>query len=95
MTAADAGRLSLSDEDQLAWAAQQGRVVYSFNVGDFHYLHSTFLAEERSHSGIILASQQRYSIREQLRGLSKLISGKSAEEMTNQLIFLSGYIRNG
>jgi hypothetical protein len=94
MTVADADRLSFSDEDQLIWAAQQARVIYSFNMGDFHQLHSVFLAEAKSHSGIILAPQQRYSIREQLRGLLKLMAEKSAEDMINQLIFLSAYIRN-
>ena len=93
MTVADADRLSFSDEDQLTWAAQQMRVIYSFNMGDFHRLHSIFLAEAKSHSGIILAPQQRYSIREQLRGLLKLMVEKSAEDMINQLVFLSAYVR--
>ncbi|WP_289500598.1 DUF5615 family PIN-like protein [Gloeocapsopsis sp. IPPAS B-1203] len=60
MTVADADRLSYSDENQLIWAAKQVRVIYSFNMGDFHQLHSVFLAEAKSHSGIILAPQQRY-----------------------------------
>ncbi|MGI8934912.1 MAG: DUF5615 family PIN-like protein [Phormidesmis sp.] len=94
MTVADADRLSFSDKDQLIWAARQQCVIYSFNMGDFHQLHSAFMAEATSHSGIILAPQQRYSIREQLRGLLRLMVEKSAEEMTNQLIFLSAYIRN-
>jgi hypothetical protein len=95
ITVADADRLSFSDEDQLTWAAQQMRVIYSFNMGDFHRLHSVFLAESISHSGIILAPQQRYSIREQLRGLLKLMAEKSAEDMINQLVFLSAYVRTG
>ena len=94
MTAADADRLGVSDEEQLIWAAQQGRVIYSFNMGDFHQLHSIFLVEGREHSGIILAPQQRYSIGEQLRGLLKLMTEKSAEDMINQLVFLSAYIRD-
>jgi hypothetical protein len=94
MTVADADRLSFSDEDQLIWAAQQIRVIYSSNMGDFHQLHSVFLAEAKSHGGIILVPQQRYSIREQLRGLLKLMAEKSAEDMINQLVFLSAYIRN-
>lgn len=61
------------------------RVIYSFNMGDFYYLHSVFLAEAKSHSGIILAPQQRYSIREQLRGLLKLMAEKSAEDMIKKV----------
>jgi Domain of unknown function (DUF5615) len=95
ITVADADRLSFSDENQLIWAGAQARVIYSFNMGDFHQLHSVFLAEARSHSGIILAPQQRYSIREQLRGLLKLMAEKSAEDMINRLVFLSAYVRDG
>ncbi len=94
MTVAHANRLSFSDEEQLIWATQQKRVIYSFNMGDFHQLHRIFLAEGRSHSGIILAPQQRYSIGEQLRGLLKLITEKPGSEMINQLVFLSSYILN-
>lgn len=68
MTVADAERLSFSDEEQLIWAAQQQRIIYSFNMGDFHQLHGVFLSKGWSHSGIILLPQQRYSIGEQFQG---------------------------
>ena len=93
VTVADMARFSFSDEEQLIWAKEQSRVVYSFNMGDFQNLHHVFLAKGIEHSGIILAPQQRYSIGEQLRDLLKLISQKSAEDMVNQLIFLSAYIK--
>jgi hypothetical protein len=93
VTVADMARFSFSDEEQLIWAKEQSRVVYSFNMGDFQNLHHVFLAKGIEHSGIILAPQQRYSIGEQLRGLLKLVSQKSAEDMVNQLIFLSAYIK--
>jgi Domain of unknown function (DUF5615) len=94
ITVTDAGRLSFADEEQLAWATEQGRTIYSFNMGDFHQLHSIFLAQGRKHSGIILVPQQRYSTGEQLRGVLKLMAVKSAEDMINQLVFLSAYIRD-
>jgi hypothetical protein len=53
---------------QLAYAAAQGRAIYSFNVGDFCRLHSQWLAEGKSHAGIILA-QQDFSVGEQYAGL--------------------------
>lgn len=90
-TALDVDKISCTDEEQLIWATEQGRVLYSFNVADFCRLHSTFLAQGRGHAGIVLARQQRYSVGEQLRGLLKLIATKSAEEMTNQVEFLSAY----
>jgi Domain of unknown function (DUF5615) len=91
-TVADAQRLGLSDEEQLMWAVNQGRVLYSYNVGDFCQLHSSFIVDERNHAGIILASQRQYSIGQQQRGLLKLAASLSAEEMVNQLLFLSAYV---
>ena len=81
-TTAEESRLGFSDEEQLIWATKQRRVIYTFNVEDFCRLHSIFLAEHRSHAGIILGTQQRYSIGQQLREILRLISTKSAEEMS-------------
>lgn len=92
VTVADAGKLGCSDEEQLIWAIKQGRVIYSFNIGDFCRLHRDFVAQERNHAGIVLASQQQYSIGQQLRGLLKLAANNSSEEMVNQVVFLSAYI---
>ncbi len=88
VTVADAGTLGYPDEEQLIWAAVQGRVIYSFNIGDFCRLHGDFIAQERSHADIVLAPQQQYSVGQQLRGLLKLAADKSALEMANQLVFL-------
>jgi hypothetical protein len=79
------------DDRQLACAAAQSRAIYSFNVGDFCRLHSQWLAEERSHAGIILAEQQQYSIGEQMRRLVRLVNALSAEEMQNRLEFLGNW----
>ena len=92
VTVTDVDRQSYSDEEQLIWATEQERVIYSYNRRDFCRLHNEFLATERSHAGIILLQQQRYSIGQQLRGLLQLVSTLSAEEMVNQLVFLSAYI---
>ena len=93
ITTSDAKKLSCSDEEQLIWAAEQGRAIYSFNTKDFCRLHSTFMAEGIGHAGIIMGVQQRYSIGEQLRGFLNLIAAKSAEQMIDQLVFLVEYIR--
>ncbi len=92
VTVTDVDRLSYSDEDQLIWATQQGRVIYSYNRRDFCRLHSEFLAAERNHAGIVLLQQQRYSVGQQLQGVLKLVATLSGEEMVNQLVFLSAYI---
>lgn len=88
-TALDAGLIARPDEEHLAHAASEQRALYSFNVGDYCLLHAQWLAEGRSHAGIILAQQTQYSVGEQLRRLLRLISTTSAEAMVDQLVFLS------
>jgi len=90
LTALEAGMLGRSDVEQLDYAMQQGRVLFTFNRGDFYRLHTRYLTEGKSHVGIILASQQRYSIGEQLRQLLELIATKSMEDMQNSVEFLKG-----
>ncbi len=94
LTVSDANNLGRIDEEQLIWATEQSRVIYTFNSRDFCRLHGRFIAVGRSHTGIIVAPRQSYSVGEQVRGLLKLIDSKSAEEMINQLEFLGTYIRD-
>ncbi|MBG1269954.1 DUF5615 family PIN-like protein [Nostoc sp. WHI] len=82
--------ISSSDKEQLTLATELQRVLYTFNVGDFCQLHSIHIEEKQSHAGIIISSQD-YSIGEQMRRVLKLMATKSAEDMINQLVFLSAY----
>lgn len=41
---------------------------------------------------MILVQQQRYSVGQLMRGILQLIAAKSAEEMENQVEFLSAWI---
>ena len=91
ITVADVSKQRYSDEDQLIWAAEQERVIYSYNRRDFCRLHKEFLSVERNHAGIIVLRQQRYSVGQQLRGMLTLITIRTAEDMSNQLVFLSAY----
>ncbi len=84
------GRL---DEEQLDLATSQNRVLYSHNIADFCRIHASFLAEGKPHAGIALLPQD-YSVGEQLRAILELIARKTAEEMQNQLEFLTSYLRN-
>ena len=82
-----------SDEEHLRHASIDGRVLYSFNIRDYSLLHEQWIASGREHSGIILASQQRYSIGEQLRRLLHLLNRKPAAEMLSRLEYLSTWGR--
>lgn len=89
ITALEAAMIDRDDDDHLAYATVLGRVLYSFNRSDYYRLHALWLRQERSHTGIVLARQQHYSVGEQMRRLLKLISTRSAEEMNNQVEFLN------
>jgi len=51
VTAADAGMIRQSDEEQLVFAATQGRALYSFNIRDFHEIHAKWAGIGRSQRG--------------------------------------------
>ena len=77
-----------SDSAHLDYATAQGRVLYSFNVGDFCRLHNEYLTQGRSHAGIIVSPQQRFSVGEQMRRLLRVAAARSAEQMRNNIEFL-------
>ena len=90
-TALEEEMISRRDEEHLDYATPQGRVLFSFNRGDFFRLHTQYLAQGKSHTGIILANQQQYSIGEQMRRMLRLAAAKSAEDMRNWVEFLSAW----
>jgi hypothetical protein len=89
-TVFEEGMSEKDDLAQLEYAAQEGRVLYTFNVGHFCQLHKEHMARNKSHAGIIVVHRQRYSVGEQIRRLSNLINTTPAEEMKNNLHFLCG-----
>ena len=91
ITVLDAGLAEQTDEMQLAFATERGCVLYTFNVSDFHRLHTKWTGAGREHAGIILAPQQRFAIGEQLRRILRLRAGKTAASMRNQVEFLSNW----
>ena len=88
-TAHEDGMVGRADSDQLRWATSQRRVLYSCNVGDFFHLHTALLTQGEAHAGLILVSQQRYSMGDQIRRVLRLIAAVSAEDMENRVEFLS------
>ncbi len=91
LTSLEAGTTEETDDAQLAFATAQGRVIYSFNVGDFCDLHSRWLSAERPHAGIVLAQQQQLAVGEQIRRLVRFVNALSPEDMQNRLEFLSDW----
>jgi predicted nuclease of predicted toxin-antitoxin system len=91
ITALDAGMIEREDAEHLDYATQQGRVLCTFNVGDFYQLHTDYLTQGRPHAGIIFMRQQRHSVGQQMRALLKLIATRPAEAMSNWIEFLSAW----
>jgi hypothetical protein len=84
----DVNRGEESDEDQLQFAAAEGRVLYTLNVAHFCRLHGEFLASGRNHAGIVVIPRQRYSVGEKIRRLLALVETVTAEAMINRLEYL-------
>ena len=90
-TALEVEMIERSDEEHLEFATAQGRVLCSFNVGDFYRLHTSYMAQHKSHPGIILARQQQYAVGEHMRRLLKLMAHVTAEDIRNRVEFLSAW----
>ncbi len=88
LTTIEAHCCGATDPEQLSFAVQQGRAIYTFNVGDFARLHSEWISQGIDHHGIIVLPDQRYSVGEKIRRLGRLIAGITAEEMVNRIEYL-------
>lgn len=62
LTANEAGMRGRTDEQQLAFATSQGRVLYTKNTADFCRLDAQWRVAGRHHAGIIVLTDQRTPI---------------------------------
>lgn len=85
----EVGRRGETDPAQLSWAAAEGRVIVTFNVGDFARLHVNWLTRGKHHAGIVVAQQR--TIGDILRRLARLSATLSAEDMHDRLEYLSNW----
>lgn len=90
-TAYEAGQVGSPDETQLDTATERGLVLYTCNVADFYSLHTRRLEQGRHHAGIILAPQQRFPVREQLRRMLRIRASISADDMRDRVEFLGNW----
>lgn len=91
LTAADANMINREDGEHLSAAAELGRSLFTHNTADFCVLHQLWTSEKRTHAGIIVAPQQRYSVGEEMRRIMQLVSHRTAEDMLGRLEFMSGW----
>jgi predicted nuclease of predicted toxin-antitoxin system len=74
-----------SDDEQLQFAANNGRCLVSYNVKDFVLLHNEYLQKGKEHFGIIVS--RHHPIGETLRRLLNVMQRLSKESIKNQIEF--------
>ena len=85
----DSGMSARDDESQLTLADAQGRILVSANARGFASLHGEWLLQGRSHSGILIIPQQRYSTGEIIRRILRMAS--SGFDLSNGIYYLSNF----
>ena len=88
LTTIEADQCGATDGSQLAFAAEQRRTIYTFNVGDFARLHRQLLLQGVGHSGIIVLPDQQCSVGNKIRRLAAFISSVTSEKMINRMEYL-------
>jgi hypothetical protein len=73
-TSFETGLNGSPDIAQLEYASSRNAIFLTANVGDFAILHREWLRAGRSHSGIIVTPQQRFSIGEIVRRISRIVT---------------------
>ncbi|HLF79362.1 MAG TPA: DUF5615 family PIN-like protein [Dehalococcoidia bacterium] len=91
LTVNEAEMRGRSDEEQLAFATAERRVIYTRNTRDFRLLDTQWQETGRRHSGIIVLHKYPTSIGDELRAFQAMGARFSAEDMKNRLEFLLNY----
>ena len=92
LTTQQAGKDTVSDEEQLAFAAANSRAIVTYNIRDFAPLHEQWLATRRQHAGIIVSRQlggRQYGVL--LGRMLRLLSELEANDMRNNLVHLERF----
>ena len=76
-----------SDEGQLLGATAQGRAIFTYNIRDFIVLGERF----PQHAGIILASQQSFSLIETIDALDRVLTETEADAWVGQTRWLNDW----
>ena len=80
--------LNATDEEQLLGATKQGRIIFTFNIGDFMHL----AAQHPDHAGIILAQQRDWPISAQIKALNRLLIETTASSWRSQVRWLNDWL---
>jgi len=77
------------DDEQLAWAVSEQRVIVTFNHKDFAVRHERYITKGKAHWGIVLSTEEATDVLR--RRLLRLLNTLSAEELKNQIRWLNEF----
>jgi hypothetical protein len=80
-----------SDDEQLAFAAAQEAVLYTFDISDFRRLHTEWLTAGREHAGLLLLLSSASLSASSCAVSSEFRPGTIQGTMRNRLEFLSNW----
>ena len=89
VTARDQGKLGADDEEHLAFAHSQGRVLVTHDVADFAGLHGRWLVAGKQHAGIAVSNVAAPGVL--FRRLLQLCESVPQTEAAGHLIFLGQF----
>lgn len=94
VSAHELGHQGLSDEDHLTFATNQGRILVSYNVRDYHRLALQRFMSGEDHAGIILGHRQfsRDELGHAIRALMKFVDNIQAENMVNIVRYIEEFL---
>ena len=85
------GRNGFRDDEHLEFAAAEGWIIFTFDAGDFARLHWQWIADGRSHAGIIVDPNSLLPVGEMLRRMTRLLADFEEQSLAGQLVYLSDY----
>jgi len=83
ISAYEVGHAHLPDPEHLIYAAEQERVLLTYNIGDFMRLYQAWWNEGRQHAGVVVSRQ--LPLGELLRRTLRLLETVPADEMVNNI----------
>lgn len=92
LTTREAGMANRPDADQLAFASDTKRVLYTANARDFVVLSAIYRKDGHQHSGIVLRVPQNMSATAQVRALSRLAEGSATGDFDNAVVYLKRWL---
>lgn len=87
VNAHDRGRLGLHDDPQLQLAAEEQRILLTFDP-DYLEIHTEWLVDGRSHAGILISPEYK-DLRRYLNDVRHTLGRLPASAFTNNLLWVA------